>query len=51
MSHFLGDVFGDGKLINARRCLSHQGSWGDVVRVVALVEVLSYFGLGQGDDP
>lgn len=51
MSHFLGDVFGGGKLINSRRCLSHQRGWGDVVWVVALVEVLSNFGLGQGDDP
>lgn len=50
-SHFFGDAFGGGELIQARGCPSHQGSRGNVVRVVTLVEVLAHFGLGQGDDP
>lgn len=50
-SHFFSDAFGGGKLIQARGCPSRQGSPGNIVRVIALVKVLSYFGLGQGDDP
>ena len=51
LSHFLGDEFGGGKLINARRRLGHQRGWRDVVRVVTLVEVLADLRLGQGEDP
>lgn len=50
-SHFFGNAFGGGKLIQARGCPSQQGSPGNVVGVIALIEVLAYFGLGQRDNP
>lgn len=50
-SYFFGDALGSGKLMQARGCPSHQGGRGDVVGVVAFVEILANSGLGQGDDP